>query len=111
MIEEKKSVVFSVSMGVGCYRHICVSASRTLEDFADIILSNYFFSFKFYERFRKSETSDKKEGAKCSFRLYQKEIIDHWKMKCGVTISALNFLCVISLKQSITNSLKCCQKN
>ena len=43
MIEEKKSVVFSVSMGVGCYRHICVSASRTLEDFADIILSAFGF--------------------------------------------------------------------
>lgn len=39
MIEEKKSIVFSVSMGVGYYRHIWVSASRTLEDFADIILS------------------------------------------------------------------------
>lgn len=43
MIEEKKSIVFSVSMGVGCYHHICVSTSRTLENFADIILSAFDF--------------------------------------------------------------------
>ncbi|WP_307984564.1 hypothetical protein [uncultured Lactococcus sp.] len=43
MIEEKKSIVFSVLMDVGCYLHICVSASRTLEDFAEIILSAFGF--------------------------------------------------------------------
>lgn len=44
MIKEKKSIVLSVSSGVGCYRYIHVSANKTLEDFADIILSAFNFT-------------------------------------------------------------------
>jgi hypothetical protein len=44
------------------------------------------------------DSKRKKEGDKCSLRLYQKEIMNHWKMKCGVTINALNFLGIIFFK-------------
>lgn len=40
----KQSVVLSVSVGKGCYRHIQVSANETLEELADIIL----WAFDFY---------------------------------------------------------------
>lgn len=39
----KQAIIFSVSAGKGCYRHICVSSNETLEDLADIIL--YAFDF------------------------------------------------------------------
>lgn len=40
----KQSVVLSVSIGKGCYRHILVSANETLEELAVIIL----WAFDFY---------------------------------------------------------------
>ncbi|MBO1136469.1 IS1096 element passenger TnpR family protein [Enterococcus faecalis] len=43
MSVKKQSIIFSISTGVGCYRHICVSANETLEEFADIILSAFDF--------------------------------------------------------------------
>ncbi|WP_081277440.1 IS1096 element passenger TnpR family protein [Enterococcus mundtii] len=45
MISQKdnQAIVFSISIGSGCYRHISVSTDETLEDFAEIILDSFDF--------------------------------------------------------------------
>lgn len=106
----EESVVLSVSVGAGCYRHIQVSMNETLENLADIIL----WAFDFYndhahaffmdnkawsqaDCFYMAEVDiDEKYRHTCDYKLYQMKLQksdkfkfvfdfgDDWQFQCKV---------------------------
>lgn len=83
----QESIVLSVSVGKGCYRHIQISVNETLEDLADIIL----WSFDFYNDHAHAFFMNNKPwtDADC-FYMAEVDKDEEYRHTCDYTLHQLN---------------------
>lgn len=83
----QESIVLSVSVGKGCYRHIQISVNETLEDLADIIL----WAFDFYNDHAHAFFMNNKPrtDADC-FYMAEVDADEEYRHTCDYTLHQLN---------------------